>query len=156
MSRRPALGVRPLMVAAAIAIATVDFGVEANGVTDFRVADDAISLALGGLAGDHERGQKVVSDREVGNCLICHAIPDPSQTFQGDLGPPLHGVGSRLSEGQLRLRIVDQSRLNSETIMPPYHRVDGLTNVATAFRGRPVLSAQEVEDVVAYLASLRD
>ena len=128
----------------------------AIGAAAFRIEGDTIPEPLGGLRGDGGRGLAIVLDREVGNCLICHAVPDPSQAFQGELGPPLQGVGSRLSEGQLRLRIVDQTRLNPETIMPAYHRVEGLTNVAARYQGRPALSAQEVEDVVAYLASLRE
>ncbi len=146
-----------LMVAAAVmAASTARARDPTSGLASFRIVGDAIPEPLQGLSGDRERGQRIVIGREVGNCLICHAIPDPSETFQGELGPPLEGVGSRLSEGQLRLRIVDQSRINPETIMPPYHRVEGLTHVAVEYRGRPALSAQQVEDVVAYLASLRD
>ena len=94
--------------------------------------------------------------RTLGNCLLCHAMPFPAERFQGDLGPPLAGVGARLAEGQLRLRMVDSTRLNPDTIMPAYHRVDGLARVAAAFRGKPVLTAQQVEDVVAYLLTLRE
>ena len=73
----------------------------------------------------------------------------------GDIAPPLSGVGARLSEGQLRLRIVDSSRLNPETVMPSYYKVDGLVRVASAWRGKPVLTAQQIEDVVAYLKTLK-
>lgn len=154
--RGPALAACIGVVAAVFAAATAGARDLPGGLAVFRVVADAIPEPLDGLMGDRVRGKRVVIDREVGNCLICHAIPDPSEAFQGELGPPLSGVGSRLSEGQIRLRIVDQSRLNPETIMPPYHRIAGLTNVAAQYRGRPALSAQEVEDVVVYLASLRD
>ncbi len=147
---------RWVMLAAMIAVAHAEAPDAGVGAAAFRIEGDAIPEPLGGLRGDAARGRATVIDREVGNCLICHAVPDPSQAFQGELGPPLQGVGSRLSDGQLRLRIVDQTRLNPETIMPPYHRVAGLTNVAARYRGKPALSAQEVEDVVAYLASLRE
>ncbi len=90
-----------------------------------------------------------------GNCLLCHAVPETGARFMGDLGPPLSGVASRLTAGQLRLRIVDSRRLNPDTIMPPYYSTDGLAQVAEAWRGRPVLAAQQVEDVVAYLSTLR-
>lgn len=73
----------------------------------------------------------------------------------GNLAQPLSGVGARLGAGQLRLRIVDASLLNRDTIMPAYYRVSGLNQVAAAYRGRPILSAQQVEDVVAYLLTLR-
>ena len=89
------------------------------------------------------------------NCLLCHTVPDPGGRAMGDIGPPLAGVGGRLSAGQLRLRIVDSTRINPQTPMPAYYRVDGLNGVAAAFRGKPILSAQEVEDVVAYLVTLR-
>jgi L-cysteine S-thiosulfotransferase len=92
----------------------------------------------------------------VGLCLLCHTGPFPEEKFQGTLAPDLTGTGARWSEGQLRLRIVDASRLNPDTIMPPYYRTDGLIRVAPAFQGKPVLTAEQIEDMVAYLATLRD
>lgn len=106
------------------------------------------------MSGDPQRGREVISGREA-NCLLCHAVAETGVRFMGDIGPPLSGVGLRLSEGQLRLRIVDSSRLNPETLMPSYYKVDGLVRVAPAFRGKPVLTAQQVEDVVAYLKTLK-
>ena len=87
---------------------------------------------------------------------MCHAGPFPEQRFQGDIAPNLAGAGSRWSEGQLRLRLVDATRLNPDTSMPSYYRVDGLNRVAPAFRDKPVLDAAQIEDVTAYLATLRD
>ncbi|HXW26021.1 MAG TPA: sulfur oxidation c-type cytochrome SoxX [Xanthobacteraceae bacterium] len=95
-------------------------------------------------------------DRRLGTCLLCHSGPFPEEKFQGNLAPDFTGVASRWSAGQLRLRLVDAARINPETIMPPYYRVDGLVRVAPAFRGKPILSAQQIEDVVAFLATLRD
>jgi sulfur-oxidizing protein SoxX len=117
---------------------------------------DAVPEPLGGLKGDPERGKAVVLDRRRGNCLICHVFPIDGQPFQGGIGPPMAGVASRLSEGQIRLRLIDQSRINRQTIMPPYYRVGGLTNVAPEYEGRPALEAQEIEDVVAYLSGLTE
>ena len=94
-------------------------------------------------------------DRTRGNCLICHQVPEQDEPFQGTIGPALAGVGARLDVGQLRLRLVDASLLNPKTVMPPYFRTEGLRDVAPQFRGLPALNAQEIEDVVAYLASLR-
>lgn len=74
----------------------------------------------------------------------------------GSLAPGLAGVGKRLSVGQLRLRIVDASRVNPNTIMPPYYRNEGLNRVAPAYAGKPTLSAEQIEDVVAFLASLTE
>jgi sulfur-oxidizing protein SoxX len=98
----------------------------------------------------------VVRNRETANCLICHSIPDPSEPFMGEVGPPLAGVGARLSPGQIRLRVVDPTRVNPAAAMPAYHRAEGLVNVDPRWHGRPVLSAREIEDVVAYLATLKE
>jgi len=127
-----------------------------GAVARFVVAGDAIEAPLDGRLGDAPRGEAVVRDRETGNCLICHSIPVAQERFQGEIGPPLAGVGARLSPAQLRLRVVDPTRLNPRAIMPAYHRVDGLVRVDPRWAGRPVLDAQAVEDVVAYLATLKD
>ena len=119
-----------------------------------RVEGDAIREPLASAPGDAARGKQVVVSRD-SNCLLCHAAPETGVRFMGNVGPPLNGVGARFSEGQLRLRIVDSERLNRETIMPSYYRMDGLNQVAAPFRGKPVLSAQQVEDTDAYLLSLR-
>ena len=94
-------------------------------------------------------------DRHVGMCLLCHSGPFPEERFQGNLAPDLSGVGARLSAGQIRLRIVDPSRVNAQTIMPAYFRTEGLTRVAPAYRGKTVLSAEQIEDVVAFLTTLK-
>ena len=73
----------------------------------------------------------------------------------GNLAPSLAGVGSRMTAGQLRLRMIDSTRINSATIMPAYYRIEGLNQVALAYRGKPVLSAGQIEDVVAYLRQLK-
>lgn len=121
----------------------------------YAVVGDAIARPLGGLAGNAARGEALVRDRERGNCLICHQGADPSEPFQGTIGPQFAGVGARLDAGQIRLRLVDASRLNPQTVMPPYFRTENLHDVAAPYRGKPALSAQEIEDVVSYLASLR-
>jgi sulfur-oxidizing protein SoxX len=115
-----------------------------------------IEKSLTGTKGDAARGRAIVADRHVGLCLLCHSAPIPEERFQGDIAPDLKGVASRLSEGQLRLRIVDSSRVNPATIMPSYYRTEGLARVAPAFRGKTVLGAEQIEDVVAYLMTLRD
>ena len=119
-------------------------------------ASDAIPESLTGVRGDPARGREIVANRQVGLCLLCHRGPFPEERFQGNLAPDLAGAGTRWSEGQLRLRIVDSARLNPASIMPAYHRTQGLTRVAPAWRGKPVLSAQQIEDVVAFLMTLRD
>jgi sulfur-oxidizing protein SoxX len=121
----------------------------------YRVVGDAIPESLTGARGDAARGRAIVIKRE-STCLLCHSGPFPEERFQGDLSPPLNGTGSRWSEGELRLRMVDATRLNPATIMPSFYRVDGLSRVAPNWRGKPILSAEQIEDVVAYLSTLRD
>jgi L-cysteine S-thiosulfotransferase len=127
-----------------------------EGLKPFTVVNDAIPAPLTGAKGDPTRGRAIVTSRQVGLCLLCHSGPFPEERLQGTLAPDLKGAGSRWSEGQLRLRIVDAARLNPNTIMPPYHRVDGLNRVAPSFRGKAVLTAEQIEDVVAFLATLRE
>jgi L-cysteine S-thiosulfotransferase len=119
------------------------------------VIGDAIPASLTGAPGDVTRGRALVVERS-STCILCHNGPFPEQKFQSDLAPSLAGVGSRWSAGQLRLRLVDASRLNATTIMPSYYRVDGLDRVGLAWRGKPILSAEQIEDIVAYLVTLRD
>jgi sulfur-oxidizing protein SoxX len=121
----------------------------------YEVVGNAIPKSLTGQPADAERGRAIVVKRE-STCLLCHSGPFPEQRFQGDLSPSLKGTGSRWSEGELRLRLVDAARLNPATIMPSYYRVDGLTRVAQNYRGKPVLAAEQIEDVVAYLMTLKD
>ena len=94
--------------------------------------------------------------RQRGLCLLCHSGPFPEERFQGTLAPSLAGAGTRNGAGQLRLRLVDARRLNPASLMPSYHRTEGYYRVAPAFRDRPILAAQEIEDVVAFLLTLRD
>lgn len=127
----------------------------------------ALSMLLAGCAipvagmepltdrpGNPERGRAVIVDRDRGHCLLCHAIEQVDERFQGNIGPPLSGVGDRLDAGQLRARIVDPTRLNPGTAMPAYFRSEGLQQVAKEYAGKPILTAQEVEDVVAFLTTL--
>jgi sulfur-oxidizing protein SoxX len=128
---------------------------DAQGLRPYAVVGDAIPESLTGMPGDVTRGRALVLDR-TSTCILCHSGPFPEAKFQGDLAPSLAGAGSRWSEGQLRLRLVDASRLNPATIMPSYYRVDGLVRVGAAWRGKPILSAEQIEDVVAYLITLRE
>ena len=146
-----------LACAAAMAmIGIADSALGNDALRPYVVVGDAVPESLTGAKGDAERGRSIVVNRQVGLCLLCHTGPFPDEKFQGTLAPDLKGSGSRATEGQLRLRIVDASRLKADTIMPPYYRVDGLTRVARAFQGKPILTAEQIEDVVAYLTTLRD
>jgi sulfur-oxidizing protein SoxX len=126
----------------------------AQALQPYVVAGDAIAASLTGAPGDPAQGRALVLNR-TSTCILCHSGPFPEEKFQGDLAPDLAGSGGRWSEGQLRLRIVDASRLNPATIMPSYYRIDGLQRVGLAWRGKPILSAEQIEDIVAYLVTLR-
>ena len=121
-----------------------------------QVVGDAIPQALTSTPGDPARGRALVASRQHGLCLLCHTGPIPEERFQGNLAPDLTGAGSRWSEGQLRLRIADAQRLNPASIMPAYYRSEGLVRVGTAWQGKPIMAPQQIEDVVAYLSTLRN
>jgi len=115
---------------------------------------DAIPASLTGAKGDPQRGRAIVANRQVGLCLLCHSGPFPEERFQGNLAPDLRSA-ARLSEAEIRLRLVDSARVNPQTIMPAYYRAEGLTRVAPSFRGKTILTAEQIEDVVAYLVTLK-
>ena len=143
------------LLALAAAFATVPAGAQ-EGLRPVHIVGDAIPDSLTGGAGDPQRGRTIVLNRQTGLCLLCHSGPFPEERFQGDLAPDLRGAGARSSEGQLRLRLVDGSKVNATTIMPAYYRTEGLARVAPAFRAKPILTAEQIEDVVAFLLTLRD
>ena len=128
----------------------------AEELRPYQISGGAIAASLTGAPGDAARGRAIVLNRTVGLCLLCHSGPFPEERFQGNLAPDLSGTGARWSIGELRLRMVDSHKLNADTIMPAYYAVDGLNRVAPAFRGKPLLTAGQIEDVVAFLATLRD
>jgi sulfur-oxidizing protein SoxX len=127
-----------------------------DALRPYAVVGDAIPASLTGAPGDPVRGKTIVVSRQTGLCLLCHSAPLPEEKFQGTIGPDLKGAGSRNTEGQLRLRIVDSRLFNPDTIMPSYYRLDGLERVASAFRHKTVLTAEQIEDVVAFLETLHD
>jgi L-cysteine S-thiosulfotransferase len=127
-----------------------------DAVRPYIVEGDAVAVPLGGERGDAARGAVLIADRQRSLCVLCHTGPFGDAHLQGDLGPNLSGIGSRLSEGQIRLRVVDMKALNPDSIMPAYHRPSTAERVGAAWRGKPVLGAGEVEDLVAYLATLKE
>ena len=122
----------------------------------YRVENGQIRTPLTAEAGDPTRGKTAVLSRDGGNCFLCHTVPEAGETPLGNIGPPLAGVGKRLSAAQLRMRLVDSTRLNRASVMPAYYRVQGLNRVAPAYAGKPLLTAQQIEDVIAYLLTLRN
>jgi sulfur-oxidizing protein SoxX len=124
--------------------------------TAVRAQADSMAAPPGAGAGDAARGRAIVANRQLGLCLLCHTGPIPEERFQGNLAPPLDGAGSRWSEGQLRTRIVDAGSFNPRTIMPSYFKPGDAPRTPAALRGKTILSAQQVEDVVAYLQTLKE
>ena len=139
-----------VVVAAALSAAAV-----AEELRSYTITGDGIAEPLTGVPGDPARGRALVLER-TSTCILCHSGPFDEVRFQGDLAPHLAGAGSRWSRSQLRLRLVDATRFNAQTIMPSYYRVDGLARVGPSWRGKPILSAEQIEDIVAFLATLRE
>jgi len=140
----------------AVLLAAWTMSATAQETAPIAVRGDAIDAPLDGRIGDAARGRAIVANRQLGLCLLCHSAPIPEEHLQGNLAPSLAGAGSRWSTGQLRLRMVDPRRVAPGTIMPAYHRTEGLRQVGTAWRGKPLLDAQQIEDVVAWLATLKE
>jgi sulfur-oxidizing protein SoxX len=150
-------GVTVLAIATSLLAGALDAGPvsAAEGSSAVAAVGDAIPQSLTGRPGSAARGREISFGRDRGNCIVCHAMPAPDQGLQGNVGPSLIGIAGRLSEGQIRLRLVDGRRLNPASIMPSYYRLDGLKRVSAAYAGKTVLTAEEVEDVLAFLMTLR-
>lgn len=124
-------------------------------VVQYQIVGGAVLVPLTDVPGDAERGRRVVLDRNAGDCIVCHAMPLPDREFHGTIGPALDGVGSRYTAGELRLRLIDPKVLYPHTVMPAYYKITGLQRVLPPYQGQPILSAQQIEDVVAYLLTLQ-
>jgi L-cysteine S-thiosulfotransferase len=144
------------LLLAALSACPGDPGLAQAPLRSFSVSGDGIVASLTGASGDSARGRAIVTNRQIGLCLLCHSGPFAEERLQGTMAPDLKGAGGRWSEAQLRLRIVDAAAINPNTIMPPYYRIDGLERVAPAFRGKPILTAEQIEDVVAFLLTLKE
>ena len=119
------------------------------------LVDGEMAVSLTSQPGDPVRGRQIVLNRQTGLCLLCHQGPFPEERFQGTLGPELSASVAMLSAGRIRAQLVDARQFNPETIMPPYYRTDRLNRVAPQFAGRTLLEAQEIEDVVSFLTTLK-
>lgn len=154
-----ALSLAALSPATAFVTASANAGALAAiaAVPALVMAGDGIPQPLPGAApGDAARGRAIVANRQVGLCLLCHTGPIPEERFQGNLATDLRGAGQRWTSAQLRLRIADASRVNPDTIMPSYYKTEGLSRVAATHQGTTILTAQQIEDVVAWLQTLKD
>ena len=123
-------------------------------MVSYSVVDGMIPFSLTDQPGDPKRGREIAAGR-TGNCLACHKMPIPEEQFHGDLGPNLAGVGARFTEGELRIRLVDPKLVNPETVMPAFYKISNLRRVKRRYLGQPMLDTQAVEDLVAYLKTLK-
>ena len=152
--RRKRMGLSVGAVGLALFVSSASW---AQDLVKYEIVDEiSIPKSLTGQPGDPEAGRELAINRKLGNCLACHKMPVPEQAFHGEVGPDLAGVASRYEEGELRLRVVDSKAINPETIMPAFYRADGLHRVMKKFQGKTVLSAQQVEDIIAYIMTLKD
>ena len=155
-SRRSLSLTQPTAVALTCTLLAFAAHAQQPALVPFEVEGDAIAVPLGGTRGVAARGRAIVFDADKGNCVICHPVPGGDARAQGNVAPTLGGVAGRLSEGQIRLRLVDGTRINQSTIMPPYYRVDGLNRVGAAWKGKPALGAADIEDIIAFLSTLKE
>jgi len=142
--------VRYILVASVLTLSAC--GSEPSLISNTPIVDDTIPAPLTDSPGEFDRGRVVFEDREQGHCVLCHQIEGLEASFQGNLGPDLTLVGERLTPAQLRLRIVDYQIVRPGTIMPSYYRHHDLYQVAEAYSDQPILTAQQVEDLVVYLS----
>ena len=151
---------RKTKLAASVLAITASVGIHSaladNHMVKYKIEDDAIKASLTGKAGDVAKGRKLATNRKKGNCLACHVVSDlKEQQFHGKIAPPLDGAADRYSEGELRLRLVNPKTANEDTIMPSFYEAASLHRVMKKFKGKTILSAQEVEDVLAYVMTLK-
>lgn len=143
--------------AVAAGIVMLAIGSALAGTVPFEVVDDGIPASLTGKPGDAANGKDTLADRKLGNCLACHAVSELANLpFHGEVAPPLDGVADRYSEAQLRLILVDSKKVFEGTIMPAFYRSEGFNRPLKKFEGKSILSADQVEDVLAYLRTLKE
>ncbi|MCR4378151.1 MAG: sulfur oxidation c-type cytochrome SoxX [Rhodospirillales bacterium] len=144
-----------LAAAMGFAIAgTLAVSAQSADMANVTIVNGTIPKSLTGKAGDPAAGKKAAINQKKGNCLACHVMPIPEEQFHGKTGPDLHGIGSRQTEAELRMRLVDPKVISADTMMPSFFKT-GQHRVLKDFEGKTILEAQEVENIVAYLLTLK-
>lgn len=140
-----------------VVIAAVAGTAAAEQLVPIKIKDGSIDQPLTAQAGNPANGAATIADRKLGNCLACHQVTKlKAEPFHGDVGPALDGVASRWNEGQLRMIVVDPKKVFDDTAMPSFYRTEGMHRVRKEFQDKPMLTAQQVEDVVAFLKTLKE
>jgi len=151
-----------ILTLAAALVASGAYAAEPVAPADVVYTDGAIEASLSGAPGNPEDGVKAFSSRAIGNCVACHEVTSLGTAFPGNVGPMLDGVGSRWNEAELRGIVANAKLMYDGTIMPAFYKVDGFTRPGDGYTGKaaetlePILSAQQIEDVVAFLMTLKD
>jgi sulfur-oxidizing protein SoxX len=141
--------------AVAVFCASVAFAEEVKPM-DVAFADGVVESSLTGQAGDPVAGRSVFANRKQGNCLACHMNDDlTEESFHGEVGPPMDGVADRWSQGEMRAIVTNSKKVFEDTIMPAFYIDSGYARPLEDFAGKSILTAQQVEDVVAYLMTLK-
>ena len=140
------------LLCAAVHLTACSSHEEASLISSELIEGDALPVPLTQSIGDGDEGRQVFQSREQGHCVLCHQIQNLNAEFQGNLGPDLTEVGSRLTPGQIRLRIIDYERVLSGVTMPSYYRIHDLNQVGDDYENQSVLTAQQVEDLVVFLS----
>jgi sulfur-oxidizing protein SoxX len=145
--------------AGSLVVMTIGLSIQSQAA-EFNLAKvrvgDGIPKALTGKPGDAKKGRATAINRKKGNCLACHSMPAPEQADHGNIGPNLAGVASRYTIAELRLRLVSGKSINPDTIMPSFYMKTGFNRVQKKWRGKTIIGAQDVEDILAYLITLKD
>ncbi len=139
-----------------IILPTASGNAQAGNMINYKVENHSILQPLNGLAGDPDRGRLLVRNKNKGNCLSCHQLPIPEDDFHGTIGPSLYTIADKFNAAQLRIRIADMKLINPFTIMPGYYKsTKKINRIAAQYAGKTILSAQQLEDIIAYLLTLK-
>ncbi|SHE89167.1 monoheme cytochrome SoxX (sulfur oxidation) [Litoreibacter ascidiaceicola] len=153
-----------ILTTIAAAVSATALGAAEIAPTAVSFEDGAVSQSLTGVAGDPANGSEIVGDKGQGNCVACHQVSDLADVpFQGEIGPALDGAGDRWSEAELRGIVANAKIMFEDSMMPSFYKTEGFIRPGNAYTGKaaddtfgPLLSAQQIEDVVAYLSTLKE
>ena len=155
-----------ILFTAAVLAGTIASSAYAEEVSPTAVSfnEGSVEQSLSGAAGDATNGRQIVGDKKQGNCVACHQVSDLADVpFQGEIGPPLDGAGERWSEAELRGIVANAKMMFEDSMMQSFYKTEGFIRPGNGYTGEaaddtfgPILTAQQIEDVVAYLGTLKE